>query len=296
MGSAFRDWDSQRKFREILGMIQPLLEKKMEFLREMQERKLTSQEQIEKNKVDLEYSKLDAQVKSDKDRLALEKWKAIEGFKNNISLAQLHNEGIINVANIQRMSAKEQAEIKAAADRYQADAALKGKQIDLLGNVLGHSATKVEYDEAGNQKSMSTNPLASGMAARIANRTGMGAQPVSQVDVDNATIRLMELEKKNPNSALNEARRMQINNPDLWEAVKLQSGPSQAPKETETNPVTPQPPPAGPKKRTPVSIGNMNNGVIPGRGDVFLATGAQPANVPKKRKYEYDPLGSLSNQ
>jgi len=290
-------------------MIQPLLEKKMEFLKEMQERKLTSQEQIEKNKIDFEYSKLDAQVNTDKDRMALDKWKAIEGFKNNISLGQLHNEGIVNVANIQRMDHKDVAEIQTAAQKYQADATLQGKQLDLLGNVLGHTGNKAEYGEDGTTlKSMTTNPAASGMATRIASRTGMGPQPVSQVDVDNASIRLMDMEKTSPNAADNEYRRMQVYNPDLYEAVKLQAGPSQAPPDSVGNiaatPPQPQiagqattPAPASRKMQSaPVSIGSMNTGVVPNRGDVFLGTGEQPTNVIKKRKYEYDPLGSLSNQ
>jgi len=309
MARSFRDWDSQQNFKAILGMIQPLLEKKMEFLKEMQERKLTSQEQIEKNKIDFEYSKLDAQVNTDKDRMALDKWKAIEGFKNNISLGQLHNEGIVNVANIQRMDHKDVAEIQTAAQKYQADATLQGKQLDLLGNVLGHTGNKAEYGEDGTTlKSMTTNPAASGMATRIASRTGMGPQPVSQVDVDHASIRLMDMEKTSPNAADNEYRRMQVYNPDLYEAVKLQAGPSQAPPDSVGNiaatPPQPQiagqattPAPASRKMQSaPVSIGSMNTGVVPNRGDVFLGTGEQPTNVIKKRKYEYDPLGSLSNQ
>jgi len=308
MARSFRDWDSQQNFKAILGMIQPLLEKKMEFLKEMQERKLTSQEQIEKNKIDFEYSKLDAQVNTDKDRMALDKWKAIEGFKNNISLGQLHNEGIVNVANIQRMDHKDVAEIQTAAQKYQADATLQGKQLDLLGNVLGHTGNKAEYGEDGTTlKSMTTNPAASGMATRIASRTGMGPQPVSQVDVDNASIRLMDMEKTSPNAAVNEARRMQTYSPDLYEAVKLQSGPSQASPDSAGNIAAAPPPqiagqataPAPTSRKMqpdPVSIGSMNTGIVPNRGDVFLGTGAQPTNVIKKRKYEYDPLGSLSNQ
>lgn len=307
-----RNMDSQRNLKETLSTViqqmQPLLDQKMAFLKEMQERKLTSQEQVEKNKIDLEYSKLDAQVTTDKDRMALDKWKAIEGFKNNISLAQLHNDGIVNVANIQRMDHKDVAEIQSAAQKYQADAHLQGKQLDLLGNVLHHTGNKVEYDENGNQKSMTTNSTASGMATRIASRVGMGPQPVSQVDVDNASIRLMDMEKTNPNAAVNEARRMQTYNPDLYEAVKLQAGPSQAPPDAVGNLAgsAPQPPIAGQasapapaaqqKQAAPVSIGSMNTGVVPSRGAAFLATGTQPTNVIKKRKYEYDPLGSLSNQ
>jgi len=273
-----RNMDSQRNLKETLSTViqqmQPLLDQKMAFLKEMQERKLTSQEQIEKNKVDFEYSKLDAQVKTDQDKMALDKWKAIEGFRNNISLGELHNEGIVNVANIQRMGQKDVAEIQSAASKYQSDAALQGKQMDLLGNVLGHTGNKVEYDENGNQKSMTTNPAATGMATRIASRTGMGPQPVSQVDVDNASIRLMELDKTNPNAAVNEARRMQTYQPDLYEAVKLQSGPSQppapgtvAPAPEELSP--PVAPPAAPQRQPisntqqPVSIGSMNTGVIP---------------------------------
>ncbi len=282
MARPFRDWNSQQNFKEILGMIQPLLERKMEFLNEMQERKLTSQEQIEKNKIDLEYSKLDAQVKTDKDRMALDKWKAIEGFKNNISLAQLHNEGIVNVANIQRMDHKDVAEIQSAAQKYQADAAIQGKQLDLLGNVLGHTGNKVEYDENGNQKSMTTNQAAVGMATRIASRVGMGPQPVNQADVDNASIRLMELEKTNPNAAVNEAKRMQTYSPDLYDAVKLQAGPSQSPtpgtvapapdqqtfptapqRQPMTNTQQPSGLPTQTAARQPVSIGSMNTGVIP---------------------------------
>jgi len=308
-----RNMDSQRNLKETLStfiqQMQPLLDHKMAFLKEMQERKLTSQEQVEKNKIDFEYSKLDAQVKTDKDRMALDKWKAIEGFKNNISLSQLHNEGIVNVANIQRMDHKDVAEIQSAAQKYQADAHLQGKQLDLLGNVLQHSANKVEYGEDGTTlKSMTTNSAASGMATRIASRVGMGPQPVSQVDVDNASIRLMDMEKTNPNAAVNEARRMQTYNPDLYEAVKLQAGPSQTPPDAVGNVagVAPQSPIAGQastpaptaqqKQAVPVSIGSMNTGIVPDRGDAFLATGAQPTNVIKKRKYENDPLGSLSNQ
>jgi len=166
-----RNMDSQRNLKETLSTViqqmQPLLDQKMAFLKEMQERKLTSQEQIEKNKVDFEYAKLDSQVKTDQDKMALDKWKAIEGFKNNISLSQLHNEGIVNVANIQRMDHKDVAEIQSAAQKYQADAHLQGKQLDLLGNVLQHSANKVEYGEDGTTlKSMTTNSAASGMATQ----------------------------------------------------------------------------------------------------------------------------------
>jgi len=305
-----RNMDTQRNLRDTLSTViqhmQPLLDQKMAFLKEMQERKLTSQEQIEKNKIDFEYAKLDSQVKTDQDKMALDKWKAIEGFKNNISLAQLHNEGIVNVADIQRMGHKEAAEIQAAASKYQADAALQGKQMDLLGNVLGHTGSKAEYDENGNQKSMTTNAAASGMATRIAGRAGMGPQPVSQVDVDNASIRLMELDKQNPNAAVNEARRMQTYNPDLYEAVKLQAGPSLppapgtvAPTPVQPSPIAGQAPaPAAPQRQPmPVSTGAMNTGgVIPDRGDAFLETGAQPGNAIKKRKYQNDPLGSFGNQ
>jgi len=290
--------DSQRNLKETLNTViqqmQPLLDQKMAFLREMQERKLTSQEQIEKNKIDFEYSKLDAQVKTDQDRMALDKWKAVEGFKNNIGLAQLHNEGIVNVANIQRMGQKDVAEIQAAASKYQSDAALQGKQLDLLGNVLGHTGNKVEYDENGNQKSMTTNSAASGMATRIAGRVGMGPQPVNQVDVDNASIRLMELDKTNPNAAVNEARRMQTYNPDLYEAVKLQAGPSQAP---APGTVAPAPDPTSPiagqaskpvpapvaqqRQPMPISTGAMNTGVV------------IPASTPEQPKKKFSSLPNV---
>lgn len=113
-------------FDDILRRIMPLLEKKLNFMQSMAERQMSLEEKKEANRANQEYAKLEAQITGEKDRLKWEKEKLTTTIKGNYDLEMAKQQGLINLRNIDKMSAKEIAEINAASAervaKYGADA------------------------------------------------------------------------------------------------------------------------------------------------------------------------------
>ena len=113
-------------FEDILRRIMPLLEKKLNFMQTMAERQMSLEERKEANKTNLEYAKLEASITSEKDKLKWEKEKLTTTIKGNYDLEMAKQQGLINLKNVEKMSAKEIAEINAASAervaKYGADA------------------------------------------------------------------------------------------------------------------------------------------------------------------------------
>jgi len=200
-----------------------LFQQKMEFMKETKNRELNLEERKQLDQNNLETAKLEAQITSDKDKLAWDKDKAILGFKNGLDLQTLQNQGLIDVEKLRGANQKDVAEITAAATKY-------GHDVTALGAILGHTKTVDKYGENG-QLIATERPAAGagGIAQRMANNVGLGPQPVSQVDLDNASINIMELQRKNPQSAVAELQRMRTTNPDLYDAIKQTPPPSSTP-------------------------------------------------------------------
>lgn len=168
---------------DLLGTLLPLFEKKMAFNMEMSERALTLEEQKEKNKTDLEYKKLEDQLKTDKDKLAWEKEKAIAGFKNGIDLQTLHNQGLVDVARINNDTEMEKAKLDSEAKKYGFD----------LGYLQSMDTQKVEMDKDDPTKVASrTGGTSAGINTANAIRSRMGLVPQQ----DTTTTTGMPLDEK----------------------------------------------------------------------------------------------------
>jgi len=221
---------------EIIGTLKDLFQQKLTFMREMKERELSLAEKTEFNKNELEYAKLDSQIKTDKDRLSWEKDKAMLGFKNGMDLQTLHNQGLLDVEKLRGANEKDRAQITAEATKY-------GHDVTALASVLGHTKTVEKLDPETGKVVGRENPSpgAAGISQRLASNVGLGPKPVSRVDLDNATIRIAELQKSNPAAAVAELQRMRTSNPDLYDAIKLTpSAPVSTPAPAPVAPVTPE--------------------------------------------------------
>lgn len=108
----------------IIDKILPLLQQKMAFDQEITDRNMTLQEQKQSSAVNLEYKKLESQIKSDADKLAWEKEKTTQAIKGNYDLQSLQNSGIINLEKLKQDGAggtKSLADITANIEKYKVD-------------------------------------------------------------------------------------------------------------------------------------------------------------------------------
>jgi len=294
MSRSFRDWNSQRNIRETIEMIMPLFEKKLAFMKEMQERRLTSQEQLEANKVDLEYKKLEATVSDNEANRTLEREKYKAALKNNLDVKTLENQGMLERTKVAG-DLEIQKQIKANEGQF-AVADMTSKR-SLLGQAVAHSGTVQETDPETGKTKVGFNPHAESIARNMSLADGAAGPAPNQVDIDNATLRIMGI--ADPAQQQRSLESMRMDNPNLYYRVIAQPGPSTtgqpqqaAPGILAAKPMTRQPIAGQATSPSPVSIGSMNTGVVP-RRDPFPATGGQPAR--KKLQVAYDPLGSLSN-
>lgn len=240
--------------RDIIRQITPLFEEKLKFMKEMQERKLTSEENIEASKINLKYGELEAKIKNDKDTLAWEKDKAILGFKNGLDIQTLHNQGLVNVANIQRMSAKDQSLITAEAAKYGHDMTAFNQALQYAGTTQKEVKTNPDTGEK-TEVSTTANPLAAGMVPTIAKRVGMGAKEVSPDVLAQHTNALAEQQKTGGDVAVEGyLRNLSQSDPDAYTALRSgQFSPAPATQQPAPVPVTqPQPQPAGRTPQSPV--------------------------------------------
>lgn len=104
-------------FDDLLGKLMPLFEQKVAFNMKMGERALTLEEQKEKNKTDLDYKKLESQIKNDKDKLKWEKEKLGTSIKANYDLQALKNSGDLDTERLKGINTKELQEISSAGHK-----------------------------------------------------------------------------------------------------------------------------------------------------------------------------------
>lgn len=290
----------------IIEQIKPLFDAKLAFLEKMQTQRLSSQEQIEKNKVDLEYAKLEAGITKDKDQLDWEKEKYKMGLDYGLNINQMNNANLINLEKMKQGGSNYRAELEAETQR-------RGQNVDIFKTAMSSAGTKVEYDEYGNKKSVSDNRFAEEMVPKAAKAVGFGPRTVGQAEVDRVVTAMAGM---TPQQQVAYGSTLRASDPDLYNSFKafspqaapVTSVPAPAPQpqvsgKQDQNPYvqpaianqgTPVPPVKQQPPKPPMSIGSMNSGVIPQNGDVFLATGGQPS-ARKKMNLQYDPLGILSN-
>lgn len=179
-------------FDDILRRIMPLLEKKLNFMQTMTERQMSLEEKKEADKTNLEYRKLEASITSEKDKLKWEKEKLTTTIKGNYDLEMAKQQGMINLKNIDKMSAKEVAEINAASRervaKYGADAKLLpelerlavGQKVKSTNPVTGEAEETI----VGGSKS------AERMAGALGNRMGLtpAEDPAAKTNRDLAAV------------------------------------------------------------------------------------------------------------
>jgi hypothetical protein len=179
------------------------------------------------------------------------------GFRHGLDLQTLHNQGLVDVANINRMSDKEKAHISAEAQKY-------GHDMSAFNTALQHAGTtqkeSINPDTGQKETSVSSNPLAAGLVPTIGQRVGMNARPVSQDVLSRHSAALAERQQAGgPAAVEGYLRSLSQTDPDSYTA--LRGG-------MTCNPgaVSQPPSPAVPQKvmqpAAPPSIGNMNAGTV----------------------------------
>lgn len=140
----------------LLERLVPLFEKKVAWQMEKENRDLTFREKLEERKVDLDYRKLESQIKNDNDKIALEREKTYVMAQNNIDVEIARQTGAYNVqlAANQGWIAKENTSGKWAYDteRLKQSAETKTHTVSANGDVSDSTTVNKraqdEYDAA----------------------------------------------------------------------------------------------------------------------------------------------------
>jgi len=237
--------------REVLRQITPLFERKLQFMEDAQKRQLTSQENMEAAKVNLEYSKLESQVKGDKEQRALEREKYKAVLANNLDVKKLEGSNILN------------------QERIKGDYELK-KQIEankgiFAAKLLDNTGTRTEYNEDGTLKATSENKIAQGSFYRGMHEIGMGPKEVSPKELNIARSNLdTAIKTGGAQGGQNYLSTLQATNPDAYTQLKAMTTQQAPPPAGAASLVAAPQRPAQPRPVTPPpSIGNMNAGAVP---------------------------------
>lgn len=168
--------DANELFDQLIPLFKQKMELSIEKERMIQNGTFITPEQKNASRlVDLEYSKLENQIKNDKDKLAWEKEKTFAGFDHGLDLADLHNQGLVNVATINNAGQKEVAEIKARSDQYGYDSKVFSSALDASKNIKTKDAMGVETSQTG-------SPLANTIGTAMAKK--LGYAPTAEVPTE----------------------------------------------------------------------------------------------------------------
>jgi hypothetical protein len=255
--------------RDIIGMIMPLFEKKLEFLKQMQERQLSSQENIEFAKINQKQSELEAKIKGDKDQLSWEKEKFKMGMDHGFTIETLKANNAIDIEKMKQGGEAYKADVVA-------EVAKRGQDISVFNQALQSSGTRTNPDTGITE----SNPFAAGLVPTIANRTGLGPNPVADDVLRQHSAALADRQRTGGDAAVEGyLRNLSQTNPDAYAALRAGNvapaaptvaAPADAPAvaaqqpiitgRTEQNQVAPPAIRQRPTQTQPVSIGSMNGG------------------------------------
>jgi hypothetical protein len=133
-----------------MGALMDLFKEKLAWSMAQADRKLSLEEDKARRETDLKYAQLEAQLKTDKDKLDFEKMKVMTGYEHGLNMETLKNSGLLDVERLKSASEKEKAEITAAASRYGHD---RTAEAHILGAKLTASH-RVGTDKEGNKASV----------------------------------------------------------------------------------------------------------------------------------------------
>ena len=161
---------SRWNFEDIMDKMMPIFEQKVAFSQEAQSRELSLKEKTEERRLDLEYKKLDAQITTDKDKLAFEKEKLTVAVKADYDLQSLKNSGLLDIERLKGLNEKELQGIKNAGLK---DTEMYKANMEALPKLFASGKGQKIKNADGSETIMPENPEAQAAAKGLSQRMNL---------------------------------------------------------------------------------------------------------------------------
>jgi hypothetical protein len=161
---------SRWNFEDIMDKMMPIFEQKVAFSQEAQSRELSLKEKTEERRLDLEYKKLDAQITTDKDKLAFEKEKLTVAVKADYDLQSLKNSGLLDTERLKGLNEKELQGIRNAGLK---DTEMYKANMETLPKLFASGKGQKIKNADGSETIMPENPEAQAAAKGLSQRMNL---------------------------------------------------------------------------------------------------------------------------